>query len=105
MEQMLFTISGDGSLGYWSLNTSHSSFHCRNNDYDFFRKKVLTCLWERKESDIGLSRQISLLQVVVECMDIGILIPENLIVVIAEDVMVEVDIFSERPAIFPIKIG
>ena len=30
---MLFTMRGDGSLGYWSCKTSHSS-SCRRNDND-----------------------------------------------------------------------
>ena len=35
-DQLLFTMSGDGSLGYWAYKISHSSYRCRNDHNENF---------------------------------------------------------------------
>ena len=80
-------IRGDGSLGYLSRKTIHSSSCCHNNNGRVLNKKVLKCLWASKFDDIGLLIPATLSQVimnVVKSMDIGLLKPTTLSQVIVE---------------------
>ena len=70
---MLFTIRGDGILGYRSHRISQ-----------VLNKKVLKRFWERKVVDIGLSIPATLSQVIMKFMEIGINIPDTLPQVIVE---------------------
>ena len=41
MEQVLFTMNGNGILGYWSRKTSHYSSRHRNDNAKSLDEKVL----------------------------------------------------------------
>ena len=90
------------------------------------RKKVLKCLQESKFVDIDLLKPAALPQLIAEIvklLDIGILIPDTLTqvivkfmdvvqvlkailnIIIAEDMMIEVDLGHKIPATFTIPIG
>ena len=52
------------------------------------KKKVLKCLWVMKYVDIVLLRPATIPEVIVEIVDIGILIPDNLPLIMSEDIIV-----------------
>ena len=61
------------------------------------KKKFLKCLRVRKVVDIGLLRPSTLTEVIVEVMDVGLFIIDTLPLIIAEDVLVDVDLGHKRP--------
>ena len=112
---MLFTIKGDGILGYRSHRISQ-----------VLNKKVLKRFWERKVVDIGLSIPATLSQVILEVMkfmEIGINIPATLPqvivefmdlgkvwpaarpLIIAKDILVVFDLGHKRPGALTLVIG
>ena len=82
-------MSGDGSLGYWSHETIHSSSH-RRNDNGIFDENFLKCIQVMEEMVIG-----TLIQ---ETLHLGIM--EVIIVV----TLVEMDICHNIPATISIEI-
>ena len=62
----------------------------------FLKKKVLKCLWVSKFVDIGIFIPDTLLLVITEVVDVGILIPATLTILIVYDMLVEVDLGQKR---------
>ena len=50
-----------------------------------------------KVVDIGLKRPVTLPQVIVEVVDVGKVLPNTLLLLISQDMMIEVDIGHNRP--------
>ena len=57
-----------------------------------------------KVVDVGLKRTATLTQVIVEVVDIGQVWPATIPLVIAEDMLIEVDLCHKRSATLPIVI-
>ena len=58
-----------------------------------------------KVMDIGLKRPGTLPQLIMEVVDLGQVLPDTLPLVIAEDVLIEVDLSHKRPASLTLDIG
>ena len=63
------------------------------------------CIRVRKEVDIFLMRPATIPQVTAEVVVIGLLIPATITLVIADNMLVEVDICHKKPATLPLTIG
>ena len=55
--------------------------------------------------EIGTKRPATLSQVITEVVDVGQVWPATLLLVIAEDMFIEVDLGHKRPSTFSLEIG
>ena len=69
------------------------------------KKKVLECLWMIRRMNIGILISPTLTQVIAEVVEIGLLIPDKITIIFAEDMLVDVDLCNKRPANLPLGIG
>ena len=58
-----------------------------------------------RRMNIGILISPTLTQVIAEVVEIGLLIPDKITIIFAEDMLVDVDLCNKRPANLPLGIG